>query len=486
MNIKQIHLPPINIKKHEKEFFLFETHPNLLGSFVFDGSNQIFSSIEGENLIDDECEVIEYANNNNLTLQLVSGDVFCNEVNVNEFKGGFYQGAFKLHDYPYDMFPTRFLNGVSFEFFITLSGESCDNSLNSYFEDNEGFILYYGLKKENPFMGVSGDIFSCSDVKYIDNIVDQTQYPWEVNNSFLVYNETNRCANENINYDYIVKYDTEDIINNAFGIRITRDGVVNVRYIAISGECDTYGYGVVNHFSEEIIPLNEICQVVFNFVPLKKYDDCDINLPIQNMKFEVWVNGYLKYSIIIPEIMTHELNMQKEFQVGLPYNLSIGGGTVGNLENIIEKKINSYFCEYDICVSSNIENLTQIEISGQTINVDVPIDNLETYIINNFDPNFKFNTISSGGCAYFKGTIITETKLIKFIFNEIEHEFIEKNCKRITYEDSLDLIALNFAGSFIGNIYCVNIYDKYLTTNQVRHGLNNNCLDIDLNKKCCI
>lgn len=486
MNINQLSFSPINIKQNHSLLF-FENEPyNKLAGFIFNGSNSISSVIDMTHNLSSDCLTDYYINDDSLMLHQVSGQVFCSDINGSHFEGGFYQGAYKLHDYDYQMLPSRFLNGVSFEFLINLSGQTCSESLNDFFPDNEGFIFYYGLKQENPYRGISGDIYSCSGEKYFDNIIDETVYPWVENNPFLVYNDLFICDPPLINYDYKVKYNLDDIINNALGVRITNEGQINIRYISSTGECESSGYEVKNHYSDNIIPLNEITHVLFNFVPLKKYDICDVELPIQTMKFEVWVNGYLKYGVLIPELYSKALDMQKEFQIGIPYNLSIGGGTLGNLENIYPKKINSNFCEYDICVSQNISNLTEIILSGQTQTVNIPITDLEEYIQNNFDLNFKFQSKYNGGCSFYYGTIKTESKLLKFIFGEDTFDFTAKSCYNIIYEDDLDLLALNFAGTFIGNIYCANIYSPYLTVNQIRELRDNNCLDINLKNKCCI
>lgn len=60
------------------------------------------------------------------------------------------------------------------------------------------------------------------------------------------------------------------------------------------------------------------------------------------MKVYIYVNGYLKMvSKELPELMLRPLNDGAERQEGVPYNISIGGGTQGLAERI-------YLDYYDI------------------------------------------------------------------------------------------------------------------------------------------
>jgi hypothetical protein len=51
---------------------------------------------------------------------------------------------------------------------------------------------------------------------------------------------------------------------------------------------------------------------------------------------KIYVNGYLFMTIEdFEEIIPHELNTEKEKQLGVPFNISIGGGTQGLRESLI-------------------------------------------------------------------------------------------------------------------------------------------------------
>lgn len=171
----------------------------------------------------------------------------------------------------------------------------------------------------------------------VDNWVEGTQmmYYGRKNkfkgNLFILMNRTaTGYTTENI--DDLIKEDAndynvyDDIYNNALAFRITDDGSIGYRILtldcSISGDNKTKmeeGYSFAG-----IIP------------------DCEwtvVNVKVQGlantMKLYFYVNGKLKYiTKELPKINLRALNEIYEKQEGVPYNISLGGGTQGLAETV--------------------------------------------------------------------------------------------------------------------------------------------------------
>jgi hypothetical protein len=117
-----------------------------------------------------------------------------------------------------------------------------------------------------------------------------------------------------------------DLYNNALGFRITDKGEIGYRMLSI--DCDKEGRDkttVIEGYSfENIIP---DCEWVTVMVRL-----C---FTLDKMKLMFYVNGKLVYiSQDMPSLDLKALNELYEKQEGIPYNISLGGGTQGLAETI--------------------------------------------------------------------------------------------------------------------------------------------------------
>lgn len=117
-----------------------------------------------------------------------------------------------------------------------------------------------------------------------------------------------------------------DLYNNALGFRITDKGEIGYRMLSI--DCEKEGRDkttVIEGYSfENIIP---DCEWVTVMVRL-----C---FTLDKMKLMFYVNGKLVYiSQDMPSLNLKALNELYEKQEGIPYNISLGGGTQGLAETI--------------------------------------------------------------------------------------------------------------------------------------------------------
>jgi len=147
----------------------------------------------------------------------------------------------------------------------------------------------------------------------------------EMENYFTLFNRADKgCTTENI--DSLLKIESKkysvnnDIANNALGFRITDDGRIGYRYLI--KDCDNEkGLGIIEEYTNSHIIDNDKWYTVS--VTLHK---CSVD----KMKLFFYCNGKLKMiSKEIPILRLHELNDLYSKQEGVPYNISIGGGTQG-------------------------------------------------------------------------------------------------------------------------------------------------------------
>ena len=119
-----------------------------------------------------------------------------------------------------------------------------------------------------------------------------------------------------------------DIYNNAFALRITDDGEIGYRYLVFDCESENKGkYTIEEGYS---FP-NVIKECEWQVVHIK------IENHFGNIKIYFYVDGKLVYiTKELPNFNFHELNDLYEKQEGVPFNLSLGGGTQGLTETIIK------------------------------------------------------------------------------------------------------------------------------------------------------
>lgn len=119
----------------------------------------------------------------------------------------------------------------------------------------------------------------------------------------------------------------KDLYNNAFALRITDNGEIGYRMLTI--DCEKEGRDktsmIEGYSSENVIPQCEWVTVNIRFTFLGG----------DKMKLMFYVNGKLRYiTKELPRIDLKALDELYEKQEGVPYNISIGGGTQGLAETI--------------------------------------------------------------------------------------------------------------------------------------------------------
>lgn len=143
-------------------------------------------------------------------------------------------------------------------------------------------------------------------------------------------------------------------------------------------------------------------------------------------RLKLYVNGYL-FMVIedFEEIIPRELNTEKEKQIGVPFNISFGGGSIGLKESLIFKDCESPFGEY----IQDPELMSQETLSGTTYS------ELRTNVL--IEPNFAGSFM--GGISQFR--MYTEP---------LKSPQVQHNFRRL--KDRFDLL----------NYWCPNCYSCLL------------------------
>ena len=133
-------------------------------------------------------------------------------------------------------------------------------------------------------------------------------------------------------YDYM-----SDMFGNAFAIKRNSDGSISYRYLVM--DCDKEDrYDILEETSfPNLIPDGRwaTINIKFGIVNGNGLNECGYPIGKRKMRIYIYVNGYLKFiSKELPEFNFRELSTTKEKQEGVPFNISVGGGTQGLCDSV--------------------------------------------------------------------------------------------------------------------------------------------------------
>lgn len=321
--------------------------------------------------------------------------------------GGFFQGFWKLQGFDYEVLPRRQEWGWSAEFWLRksdncLSGNT-GTTLNDVYPNNKGFFFFLGARAENKFW----NLFSGETGYTICNGSETVSPPPRIYdpvdiNSFLFFNgcgnstcscnttpttgdtccfnpydvyntcgkpcgdPCNSCGSDNCNGECTTingfiastghctchsisaitiynKNSESDIINNNIGFRIKDDGSIGYRMISYSSTCSGQTTITAVTINEEYSLSGMVKDNVWtHVVVLFKRDatlPCITNEqypPFPDFtkgKLMFFVDGYLKLVVHnFDEVLFRGFDESKYKVEGVPYSISIGGGTQGLIE----------------------------------------------------------------------------------------------------------------------------------------------------------
>lgn len=297
--------------------------------------------------------------------------------------GGFFQGFWKLQGFEYQVLPKRMEWGWTSEFWLNKTDDNCSpinsgTTLNDVYPENKGFFFYLGARAENKFWNLfSGETghttclsgFTLTPDPYIYDPADSVNSFLRNNGGCNPYSDVCVCGGNSISgccgsncCDCIChsasavtlynKSSENDIIGNNIGLRIKDDGSIGYRLISYSAQCPSCcneltgttilsGISVVEGYSlSGVVPSNVWTHVVVVFKRncsspcysnelYPPYPDC------KKGRLLFYINGYLKYVVNdFDEVVFKDFSDEIKYKVeGVPYNISIGGGSQGLLES---------------------------------------------------------------------------------------------------------------------------------------------------------
>lgn len=243
-------------------------------------------------------------------------------------------------------------------------------------------FLIYGRAQDygtTNITGTTGSVFNINDVPSLythnglgtklvctydgNGIPVATVQEWHTNNTnpFLIYGRANTsgtgstcnqccgpmdglgnqtiCTFSGLTEPATVLDRDSDVADNALGFRIKDDGSIGYRYLTYTGVCDNGGYGtgltmVEGYSMSGAVSANTWSHIAVRFVT-NYLDDCTLAVTKRRRgRLMFYVNSKLKYVVDdFPEFIAKGLVDHHAKQVGVPFNMSVGGGTQGLLES---------------------------------------------------------------------------------------------------------------------------------------------------------
>ena len=416
----------------------------------------------------------------------MTDEIFNNIGTTAELRGGFYQGFFKSgRNYQVLPLPEK---EITYEFLLKPEQHisTKDNVLNKIEDyDNDGIFFYLGLRAENKFSyeytnfnGIfsekskEGVIYPIEKLKTSGNIDPSNKNFSEIDtdNKYLLFNRTKtgiRASDFDPEVMYTVRNDkptdksnkyithnrtTEGLrVGNSLGstgnvdseviydtylnqiaFRIKKDGRIGYRTI-IHDRSSFENYSIKEEYSE--IP---IANNYWYFITVRMV------VTSMNKKFKLlfYVNGKLVLtSKELPKLKLKKMSIHDELQEGVPYNISLGGGTQGLIDMVgfNEKYKREFILPIERCFAGSfIGKISQFKIYHNDMAYDKILNNA-MYIKNKLD----IKMINSMYRTIYYGTSnieLTEFFQIKSLKNKI-----------VDYNNMVDTIELNTG--IINNVF---------------------------------
>lgn len=204
---------------------------------------------------------------------------------------------------------------------------------------------YYEIETDNKFLTFNRTKYGFTTANWDEDtvvILTGSTSDYHTGNLFLLMNRTcSGYTTETIDQYYSKnrkEYDfISDILGNAFALKRNTDGSISYRYLVLDCDRDER-YSVLEETSfPGLLEENKWATVNIKFKILNGngLNECGLPQGQRKMRIFIYVNGYLKFiSKELPEFNFRELNTQKEKQEGVPFNISIGGGTQGLCDSV--------------------------------------------------------------------------------------------------------------------------------------------------------
>lgn len=264
--------------------------------------------------------------------------------------GGYLQGFFKLENYNFEQFPSRYNNGITIETIINI------------FPDSSGTFFHMGLRSEDKY----NDYFS-GETKLTTSTQYQTVYNSSGLNAVVSETVTGWSGVSTSEGRYLHAYQEEEVLKDAFGSLddgLNTQNVWNKVEQSANTKNNIIAFGITddNRLSYKLIDGKNIIRyntspnqlniisgwtiIAISFKPDAPIENYDPTIPncFERRKgtLSFYVNGRLFWTEKdFDEFYFRALSNDREKQIGVPYNISWGGGSFG-LKHSCHYDINTY------------------------------------------------------------------------------------------------------------------------------------------------
>lgn len=204
---------------------------------------------------------------------------------------------------------------------------------------------YYEIKTDNKFLTFNRTKYGFTTANWDENteiILTGSTSDFHTGNLFLIMNRTKSgytvdtldsyYSSEKKEYDFI-----KSIKGNAFALKWNEDGSIGFRYLIKDCDSET-GYSVIEDSTYAGLASKDewhTVNIMFWIVGGGGLDDCGKPFTERKMRMNIYIDGYLKYvSKELPEFNFRELDDIYSKQEGVPFNISVGGGTQGLCDSV--------------------------------------------------------------------------------------------------------------------------------------------------------
>jgi hypothetical protein len=288
----------------------------------FPNGTQVSSLFRPVGLNSEPCNLTEFYNDNFTTIKSVSGDSFTYQV-IHGYVGG-----------------TDFFGSADISLYRIKKTDDI-LTLNDNYLGNTNFFFYIGTRAENKFNNIfSGEtgLKTCGGIPISPDttfVLDTGGQSW-FNKSSLRLPKCWSCCYDNTFTTGKTKTEyCDELSENALGFRITNDGRIGYRKMTVSVGCYNNKERITGTTMEEGYSDNIVFKDKnrWNHIVVT-YSETGVKhgLPSGILKF--WVNGKVVHRV--KDFIGLQLRALNEFsdkQLGVPFNMSWGGGTQGLLES---------------------------------------------------------------------------------------------------------------------------------------------------------
>jgi len=228
---------------------------------------------------------------------------------------------------------------------VSGTSENCPKILNDDFNNNTGFFFYIGTRAENKFQNVfSGEsgLYTCDGIVPLspdaENPIAIDGQDWF---SVSSYGGRSSCCSPCVNSgSTTVTTGTtseycDELSENALGFRITPSGQVGYRKMTVTGSCYNNEFRATGTTMEQGYSTDSVIipgDIWYHITVTYSQNSVKHGLPAGTLRF--WVNGRVVYRVEnFIGLKLRALNEYSSKQLGVPYNISWGGGTQGLVES---------------------------------------------------------------------------------------------------------------------------------------------------------